>query len=99
MRIISVKTLREFWEQPQYRDAEDPLKAWYWETKHANWEKPTDVKAHFGDASIIRNKRVVFNIAGNKYRLLVKIHYNKGIIFIRFVGTHKEYDKIDVETF
>lgn len=97
MRIISRKILIYFWEQPDYRDAEQPLKAWFSEAKHADWSNPADIKEKYGSASILGNNRVVFNIAGNKYRLVVKIHYNTGTVFIRFVGTHAQYDKIDVE--
>ncbi len=98
MRIISKKKITRFWKIPEYQDSEEALKAWYAEAKAANWRTPTDIKAKYGSASIIKNNRVVFNIAGNKYRLVVKIHYNTGIIFIRFVGTHKEYGKINAET-
>jgi mRNA interferase HigB len=97
MHIIAVKTLREFWEDPDYHDAEQPLKAWYAEAKHANWKTPADIKAQYGHASIIGNNRVVFNIAGNKYRLVIKFHYNRGVGYVRFIGTHREYDKIDAE--
>jgi mRNA interferase HigB len=98
MRIIARKALREFWEQLAHRDAEQPLKAWYAEAKSATWRTPADVKAQYGSASIVGHNRVVFNIAGNKYRLVVKFHYNTGIGYVRFVGTHQEYDQIDVET-
>ncbi len=98
MHIISRKTLVKFCEQPQYQDAEQPLKAWYTEAKKAHWRTPADVKQKYRSASIIANHRVVFNIAGNKYRLVVKIHYNTGVLYIRFIGTHAEYDKIDAET-
>jgi mRNA interferase HigB len=97
MHIIAVKTLREFWEDPDYHDAKQPLKAWYAEAKHANWKTPADIKAQYGHASIIGNNRVVFNIAGNKYRLVIKFHYNRGVGYVRFIGTHREYDKIDAE--
>ena len=98
MRIIAKKTLVDFWEHPNHRDAEQPLKAWYAEAKHADWKTPAEIKAHYRNASIVGDNRVVFNIAGNKYRLVVKFHYNTGIGYIRFVGTHGEYDQIDVET-
>jgi mRNA interferase HigB len=97
MRIIAKRTLREFWEQPAHRDAEQPLKAWHAEAKNATWRTPADIKAHYRHASIVGNNRVVFNIAGNKYRLVVKFHYNTGVGYVRFVGTHEEYDAIDVE--
>jgi len=95
MRIISRKALREFWEQIGYEDSEQPLKAWFDEAKQANWETPNQIKAQYKSASILKESRVVFNIHGNKYRLIVKINYDFGYIFIRFVGTHKQYDKID----
>ena len=98
MHIISKRPLREFWEIPHYRDAEQHLKAWFAEAKSAEWETPQDVKTKYGSASIIGDNRAVFNIAGNKYRLVVKFHYDKAIGYVRFVGTHDEYDKIDAET-
>ena len=98
MRILSKRTLREFWESsPKYTDAEDSLKSWYREAKQASWMTPADVKEQYRNASILKNNRTVFNIAGNKYRLVVEINYNLQIIFIRFVGTHQDYDSIDVE--
>jgi len=98
MRIIAVRALRDFWEAPDHQDAEQPLKAWVAEARNATWSTPADVKAHYASASIVANNRVVFNIGGNKYRLVVKFHYNTGIAYIRFIGAHREYDKIDVET-
>jgi mRNA interferase HigB len=99
MRVIAKRTLREFWEStPKYADAEDPLRAWYREAKQATWQTPVDVKEQYRNASILKNNRTVFNIAGNKYRLVVEINYTAQIIFIRFIGTHQEYDSIDVET-
>lgn len=99
MRILSKRTLREFWESsPKYTDAEDPLKSWYREAKQASWLNPADVKEQYRNASILKNNRTVFNIAGNKYRLVVEINYALQIIFIRFVGTHQDYDAVDVET-
>ena len=97
MRIISRRTLKSFWETPDHREAEQPLRAWFAEVKHAVWKNPADVKTQYRSASIIHDNRVVFDIAGNKYRLVVKIHYNTGIVYIRFIGTHAEYDKIDAE--
>ncbi|PLY02153.1 MAG: addiction module toxin RelE [Desulfuromonas sp.] len=93
--IIAKKTLREFWEK--HPDSEDALKAWHAEVKAAGWQNPAEVKAQYGNASILKNNRVVFNIHGNKYRLIVKINYVASIVLIRFVGTHKEYDAIDAE--
>jgi len=74
------------------------LKTWYYQASHADWQSPVDVKSTHGNASIIANNRVVFNIKGNTYRLIVAICYEIGIIFIRFIGTHAEYDKVDAET-
>jgi mRNA interferase HigB len=96
MRILSRSTLRAFWET--HPDTEDPLKAWYYEASRADWQRPADVKAVHRSASIIANDRVVFNIKGNRYRLIVAMRYDIGMIFIRFIGTHAEYDKIDAET-
>ena len=93
MRIIARSTLRNFWEL--YPDAEQPLKAWYDEASRAEWDSPTDIKNIYRNASIIANNRVVFNIKGNNYRLIVHVRYDIEIIFIRFIGTHKEYDNID----
>lgn len=98
MRIISRKTLVDFWEQPSFKGAEQPLKAWYNEAKHATWKTPQDIKAKYGSASFLGNNRVVFNIHGNTYRLVVAVKYEFSIIYIRFVGTHSEYDKIDAAT-
>jgi mRNA interferase HigB len=99
VRILSKRTLREFWESsPQYADAEDQLKSWYREAKQAIWLTPADVKEQYRNASTLKNNRTVFNIAGNKYRLVVEINYALQIIFIRFVGTHQDYDAVDVET-
>lgn len=94
-RIISKRMIREFWER--FPDAEGPLKAWFSEAKAADWRNPAEIKAHYGSASVLRGNRVVFNICGNKYRLIVKINYAASIVLIRFVGTHKEYDAIDAE--
>ena len=95
MRIIARSTLRSFWEK--YRDAETPLKTWFGEVKKAEWKNFNQLKAQFGNASIAGNDRVIFNIKGNDYRLVVVIDYEKQILWIRFVGSHKEYDKIDVK--
>jgi mRNA interferase HigB len=96
MRIIARKTLRDFWESPGNADAEQPLKAWFREASKAGWKSPTDVKAAYRTASIVANSRVVFNIGGNKYRLVVKVNYAFGVVYIRFIGTHRAYDDIDV---
>ena len=97
MLVIIRKKLIEFYEQPGRQDAKGQIEAWYYEAKRAQWESPTDVKAQYGSASVIGDNRVVFNIAGNKYRLIVRINYNSKPVFVRFVGTHQEYDKIDAE--
>jgi mRNA interferase HigB len=98
MRVIAIRTLKEFWQKPGNKDAEQPLRAWYAEAKEAEWEGPNDIKAKYLSASIVGNNRVVFNIRGNKYRLIVAIKYEFKIAYIRFVGTHKEYDQIDART-
>ena len=96
MRVIAKSALREFWKS--YPDAEQPLRAWHAEAKAAAWKTPADAKAKYRSASILRGGRVVFNIGGNKYRLIVKINYPFQVIYIRFLGTHREYDRIDAET-
>lgn len=96
MRLISRKILIEFWTK--YTDSKEQLQAWAYEVEHAQWSSPGDVKARYGTADPIGNNRVVFNIKGNKYRAIVQFHYNTHVAYIRFVGTHKEYDKIDAET-
>lgn len=99
MRIIAKRTLREFWlSSAKYRDARGPLEAWYSEALKATWKTPQDIKAQYRSASILKNNRAVFNIAGNKYRLVVALDYPRQICFIKFVGTHKQYDEIDAET-
>lgn len=96
MRIIARRTLREFWER--YPDAEQSLKAWFAEATRAQWCSPNDIKQTYRNASIVANNRVVFNIKGNDYRLIVHVRYDIGILFIRFVGTHQEYDKVNATT-
>jgi len=98
MRIISVGTLKEFWARPGRDDAEQPLRTWVKVVKAAEWSSPTDVKRTFGSADILSNGRVIFDIGGNKYRLVVAVHYRGKRIYVRFIGTHKEYDKIDAKT-
>ena len=95
MRSIAKRTLRDFWEE--YPDAEEPLMAWYREAEKADWRGPVEVKEKYRNASIVGDNRVVFNIKGNDYRLVVKINYPHHVVYVRFVGTHAEYDKIDVE--
>jgi len=96
MRVIAHRALREFWEE--HADAEQSLKSWFKEATDTRWKEPNDIKRLYPSADILPGNRIVFNIKGNTYRLIVKIHYNTGIVFIRFVGTHAEYDKIDAET-
>ena len=96
MRIIAVSTLREFWKK--YPDALEPLSAWVAVVSRAQWSQPADVKAQYQNASILKNRRAVFNIKGNDYRLIVAIAYQLGIVYIKFVGTHKQYDAVDAET-
>jgi mRNA interferase HigB len=96
MRVISKKPLREFWEK--HNDAKDALQAWYEDALRSEWRTPQDVKQRYGNASIIASNRIIFNIKGNDYRLVVKVHYDRGQIYIRFVGTHREYDDITAET-
>jgi mRNA interferase HigB len=95
MRVLSKKTLREFWGR--FPDAEDSLKAWFAEAEKATWSAPGEIKAKYRSASFLKDNRVVFNICGNKYRLVTKVSYKNGIVLIRFVGTHKEYDAINAE--
>ena len=94
MRIIARRALREFWER--HRDAEQPLRAWYHDAREADW--PADVKRVYANASVIGENRVVFNIGGNKYRLVVAINYPYRVCYIRFVGTHQAYDRIDAKS-
>lgn len=96
MDVIGLKKLHDFWRR--HRDAENALKAWHAEVVHAQWESPADVKARYPKASILKGSRVVFNICGNKYRLVVQINYELKKVLIRFIGTHADYDKIDAET-
>lgn len=99
MRVIAVSTLKAFWAgNPEYQDAETPTMAWYREAVKADWSAPGDVKRQFRNASILKDGRVVFNIAGNKYRLVTWINYPYRVLYIRFIGTHKQYDQIDAQT-
>lgn len=95
MRVIAKKTLREFWEK--YNDSEEQLKTWYKEALKANWASPNEIKNQYAKASILKNQRVVFDICGGSYRLIVKINYERRWVFIRFIGTHSDYDNIDAE--
>ena len=91
-----MRKLREYW-QHGHAEAEEPLRSWYEEAKKAVWQGPADIKARYQHASLLARNRVVFNIGGNRYRLVVWISYDKQIVFIRFVGTHAEYDRIDAQ--
>ncbi len=95
-RIFAKSTLRKFWEK--YPEAEQYLKTWYDTAIKADWKTPHDVKNAYVNASILKNNRIVFNIKGNEFRLVAKFNFERQWIFIRFVGTHKEYDKIDCDT-
>ena len=92
-RIIAKSTLREFWEK--HEDSEQYLKTWFQTTLSANWQSPRDVKKYYASASILNDNRIVFNIKGNHYRLIVKFNFERQWAFIRFIGTHAEYDRID----
>jgi mRNA interferase HigB len=96
MRIVARRALREFREK--HRDAEEPLKAWYANVKEAHWQTPADVNLLYRTASLLGINRVVFNIKGNRYRLVTAVDYRFGIVYIRFIGTHQEYEKIDATT-
>ena len=96
MRIIALKTLRLFWEQ--HPDAQQALQAWYRDAKRATWNTPADIRNVYRNASIVGNNRVVFNIRGNQYRLVVAVNYAQGIVYIRFIGTHQDYNTIYVAT-
>jgi Uncharacterized protein conserved in bacteria len=96
VRIIARKALREFWRA--YGDAEQPLKAWYKEVEKAKWDSPHELKLTYPSASILEDNRVVFNLKGNHYRLIAKISFDFQICWIRFIGTHAQYDKINAHT-
>lgn len=93
MRVIAKRTLRDFWST--HADSEQQLKAWYNEAEQADWKSPNDIKKDYPSASILEDNRMVFNIKGNNYRLIVRINYKYGVVWIRFIGTHAEYDKVD----
>ena len=98
MRVIAKRSLCQFWEQVGYEDSQTPLELWYHDVIKATWITPHDVEQYAGNASICGSNRVVFNIGGNKYRLVVEIQYQASIVWVKFIGTHAQYDKIDVET-
>jgi len=94
-RIFAKRTLREFWEK--HADSEQYLKTWYETAMSSNWKTPNDVKKSYANASVLKNERIVFNIKGNSYRLIVKFNFDKQWIFIRFIGTHAEYDNVNAD--
>lgn len=96
MRVIAIKRLRDFWEI--HSNAKQHLLAWHDEASKATWTQPADIKAQYGSASILKNRRVVFNIKGNDYRLIVAVAYKLGVVYIKFIGTHAQYDAVDAET-
>jgi mRNA interferase HigB len=98
MRVFAKSTLRTFWENSAHRDSEGPLKAGYAEVDKADWKNFADVRRTFGTASAVGNDRVVFNIGGNKYRLIARVNYGFAGVLVRFIGTHAEYDNVNAET-
>ena len=99
MRVIAVSTLKAFWEtNPDCADAKDPVLAWYRHALSADWASPADLKTEFAHASILKDGRAVFNIGGNKYRLVVWVNYHHRVVYVRFLGTHRQYDRIDAQT-
>jgi len=95
-RILSKRRVREFYTK--HPDSKDYLETWYETVKNATWKNPNEIKEFYATVSILKDSRVVFNIAGNKYRLIAKINFDKQWMFIRFIGSHKEYDTIDANT-
>ncbi len=98
MRVIAKSTLKKFWEQSAYNDAQEPLESWYEEAINSAGVSPQAVKNQYRNASICGNNRIVFNIGGNQYRLVVEMQYRAGIAWVKFIGTHAQYDKINAET-
>lgn len=96
MKISSIATLRDFWVDDP--DAEQPLKAWIDEARSASWRNPAEIKEMYRSASILKSRRVVFNIKGNDYRLIVAVAYRFAAVYVKFIGTHKQYDAIDADT-
>ena len=96
MNLVAVKFLRAFWEK--HPDAEQPLKSWADEVKKASWKQPAEIKEQYRSASILKNRRVVFNIKGNDYRLIASVAYRFQAVYIKFIGTHAQYDRIDAAT-
>ena len=98
MQIVALRNLEFYWKQPNRGDSEGALKAWFAEARLAKWTSPQDVKNHYANASVITNNRIVFNIKGNDYRLIVAIAYRMQYVYVKFIGTHSEYDKVDAAT-
>jgi mRNA interferase HigB len=98
VHVITRRKLQEFWERPGCGDAEQPLKAWFAEASAAKWRSPNDIKSRYRSASFVADRRVIFNICGNKYRLIVHVNYEIGVVLVKFIGTHAEYDEIDAAT-
>jgi mRNA interferase HigB len=99
MRVIALRTIKQFIDsKPEYLDAREPALAWYRQVLSANWASPNDVKREIASASVLKDGRVVFNIAGNKYRIVVWINYPYRVVYVRFIGTHRQYDGIDAQT-
>ena len=98
MRVIALKRLQDFWKQERYRNSEQPLRAWYQIAIDADWARPSDIKAQFRNASFLKDNRVVFNIHGNSYRLIVPAYYPHRNLLIKFIGTHRQYERINPET-
>jgi mRNA interferase HigB len=96
LRVVAKKILRDFWQK--HEDCEQQLKSWFREVQKTEWENPNQIKEEYPSASILNNNRVVFNIKGNNYRLIVKISFEYQMVWIRFIGTHGEYDKINANT-
>lgn len=98
VRVIAKRSLQKFWERPGCADARGPLHSWYAEAIKATWRSPQDIMEQYASASICGNNRVVFNVGGNKHRLVVEVQYQAGIVWVKFVGTHAQYDGIHLET-
>jgi mRNA interferase HigB len=96
MQIIAKRTIRLFWEQ--HPQAETPLRVWFASVSSAKWNGPADIRSTFGSADFVADNRVIFDIGGNKYRLVAHVSYTYGRVLVKFIGTHKEYDRIDPET-
>lgn len=97
MQVVALRTLRRFWER--HPQAEGPIRAWYGVASKAQWKRPTDIKRHYGPAvDFVGDDRAIFDLGGNKYRLVVRVSYLYKAVLIKFIGTHAEYDRIDPET-